>query len=124
MGGGMRDFLGGAILCGVAAVAIAYAVGGQAGPLCVDGHPAARRAGVTYGGLLARHGYQRDHLWPLCAGGPDTRSNVWYEPLAEAHRKDALEWRECEAMCRGEVSPDAVRDYFESDAWRDDLGSE
>jgi hypothetical protein len=42
--------------------------------LCVDGHPAHRRANVTYGGLPPKPGAERDHVIPLSLGGADTRA--------------------------------------------------
>lgn len=92
-------------------------------PLCVDGHPAHRAAHITYGGLAPRPGWIRDHRWPLCGGGSDTAGNVWYEEPAESHQKDILEWRMCEAMCRGMATESDIRDYFNSGAWRQDLGN-
>ena len=48
-------------------------------PLCINGHPAPRDPNVTYGGLPEKSGYQRDHVWPLELGGPDTADNVKYQ---------------------------------------------
>ena len=72
--------------------------------LCINGHPTPRDPGVTYGGLQPRHGFERDHIIPLCLGGPDTPENVQYQPLAEAIRKDIDERRLCEAYCHGDIS--------------------
>lgn len=80
--------------------------------LCVDGHPRKRLPNcppsvvdpgvcISYGGLEPRPGYERDHIVPLCAGGPDTPDNMQYQPLAEARKKDVLERRMCEELCRG-----------------------
>lgn len=79
------------------------------GRLCVNGRPAPRAAGVTYGGLPPRLGYQRDHRQPLCLGGADDAANVRYQPLDEALAKDKDEQRACEAYCRGEISLEAAR---------------
>jgi hypothetical protein len=86
--------------------------------LCIDGHPRKRHPYVTYSGLPPKHGYQRDHKIPLCAGGPDTADNVEYEPLVEAKIKDHYEWSMCEAMCRGEVSQLRVWQFFDQKGWR------
>ncbi len=81
--------------------------------LCIAGHPAPRH-NVTYAGLPPRHGYQRDHVIPLCLGGPDTLANLQYQPLATAEVKDRLEWSTCEAYCRGEITLDQARSRFRS----------
>jgi hypothetical protein len=85
--------------------------------LCADGHPAKRRPDVTYGGLAPRHGYQRDHRISLCLGGPDTRANVWYQPLAEAHEKDRVEHWLCEQVCAGTMELTEARS--KESAWRE-----
>jgi hypothetical protein len=69
--------------------------------LCVDGHPAPRRAHVTYGGFPPRHGYERDHCRPLGLGGADDAGNVRYEPMAEARIKDADEQVAIGNFCAG-----------------------
>ena len=45
--------------------------------------------------LMRQHGYadspsdyELDHFIPLEAGGSSDPSNLWLEPIAEAHRKD------------------------------------
>lgn len=80
--------------------------------LCVNGHPAKRSPDVSYGGLEPRHGYQRDHCVPLGLGGPDTETNVWYQPIEEAHRKDLREYQVIEAYCRGEISLQEAKAEF------------
>jgi hypothetical protein len=86
----------------------AWAALGQERVLCSHGHPVHRAANVTYGGLAALPGFQRDHHIPLCLGGADELSNVRYQPLAEAKVKDREEWQLCEAVCRGDVSLEAA----------------
>jgi hypothetical protein len=93
------------MLTGLAAWA---AFGREDHVLCSDGYPVHRAGNVSYGGLPARHGYQRDHHIPLCLGGADTLSNVRYQPLAEAKIKDREEWDLCGAVCRGDVSLEAA----------------
>lgn len=87
-------------------------------PLCVDGHPAHRDAHVTYGGLAPRAGYERDHMTPLCLGGQDEPSNVWYQAWPDARVKDKREWTACEAYCAGRMNLEAAKDYVAR--WRDD----
>jgi hypothetical protein len=72
--------------------------------LCVQGHPRKRTAIVTYAGLLPRRGYERDHFYPLCLGGPDVASNVWYQPYPQASVKDKDEGRMCMAYCRNQTT--------------------
>jgi hypothetical protein len=55
------------------------------------GHPARRSEHATYGGLEPRPGWERDHCLPLRLGGADAAGNVWYQPIAEAQRKDLVE---------------------------------
>lgn len=81
-------------------------------PLCVNGHPAPRDPNLTYAGLEPRHGYQRDHIIPPCLGGSDTRDNLQYQPLAEAHIKDHRERQACEAYCAGRITLDQARAQF------------
>lgn len=87
----------------VGALAIGALVWPSERELCSLGHPT-KRPPVTYAGLRPRNGFQRDHFIPLCLRGPDTKENVWYQPLDEAAEKDLEEWTLCEAMCRGEIS--------------------
>lgn len=87
-------------------------------PLCVDGHPAHREAHVTYGGLLPRHGYERDHVIPLCLGGPDERSNVQYQPWPDYYMKDRREWAACQMYCAGIMSLEAAKNYVTR--WQED----
>lgn len=40
-------------------------------------------------------GYIRDHFTPLCAGGADAVSNLWWEDAARAAEKDRRELQLC-----------------------------
>jgi hypothetical protein len=41
-----------------------------------------------------------DHVRPLCAGGPDRRTNMQWQTVAAAVRKDADERRLCRSLRR------------------------
>ncbi len=74
---------------------------------------------VIYGGLAPRAGFERDHRVPLCLGGSDTRDNVWYEPIAEALKKDVAERNACHHACA--LGPRAIasaREDFATGNWR------
>lgn len=43
-------------------------------------------------------GFIRDHLIPLCAGGADAVSNLWWEESARASRKDKRELQLCHRL--------------------------
>jgi hypothetical protein len=43
-------------------------------------------------------GYIKDHVIPLCAGGPDAVSNMQWQTVADSKDKDRLERRECAAQ--------------------------
>lgn len=43
-------------------------------------------------------GYVIDHVRPLCAGGPDHRSNMQWQTRRAAIEKDKAERRECRAL--------------------------
>jgi hypothetical protein len=73
---------------------------------------------VTYAGLPPRHGFQRDHIIPLCLGGADTAGNVVYESLAEARRKDEWEHRLCRATCAGWVTQTDAVVFFRDEKWK------
>lgn len=45
-------------------------------------------------------GFVIDHVRPLCAGGPDLRTNMQWQSVPEALAKDRLERRECRALRR------------------------
>src|SRR5690242_4054321 len=40
-------------------------------------------------------GYIIDHIVPLCAGGPDRPSNMQWQTVQEAKKKDRLERQQC-----------------------------
>jgi hypothetical protein len=43
-------------------------------------------------------GYVVDHIRPLCAGGPDQPSNMQWQTVPDAKKKDRLERQECRAV--------------------------
>lgn len=43
-------------------------------------------------------GYIIDHIIPLCAGGPDRRTNMQWQTRADSLKKDKLERRQCAAL--------------------------
>lgn len=43
-------------------------------------------------------GWVVDHAWPLCAGGPDSASNLQWQTRADALAKDKVEWRVCRTL--------------------------
>ncbi len=45
-------------------------------------------------------GYVVDHVWPLCAGGPDRLENMQWQTVPDAKRKDIGERRQCRALRR------------------------
>jgi len=40
-------------------------------------------------------GYVKDHIKPLCAGGPDRVGNMQWQTREEANNKDRLERKQC-----------------------------
>jgi hypothetical protein len=106
-----------------AGLALAWCGTAEAQSLCTNGHPARRAAHVTYGGLPARHGYQRDHVVSLGLGGPDVASNVRYQrcdhtgdygrcEAGPAALKDADEHMAEEKMCSRRWTPDYARQWL------------
>lgn len=45
-------------------------------------------------------GWIKDHVIPLCAGGPDSVSNMQWQTVADAKAKDRDEFRECRKIRR------------------------
>jgi hypothetical protein len=72
------------------------------------------------------HLYEADHIWPLCAGGPDVLSNIQLQPCdrwnyngpvpecaaGEAFRKDQEERRWCTSIRAGLATQDQAERYF------------
>jgi hypothetical protein len=50
--------------------------------------------------------YEWDHYIPLNAGGSDDASNLWPQPLAEAHEKDKVEMQVYNGLASGEIDQD------------------
>jgi hypothetical protein len=83
-----------------------------AAQVCVPGYarsvrdvPQAEREQVLAEyGLSSGEGYELDHLIPLELGGSNRSDNLWPEPLAEAHKKDAVENALHRALCSGQIS--------------------
>lgn len=40
-------------------------------------------------------GYVKDHIVPLCAGGPDAANNMQWQTVEEGKAKDKVERRQC-----------------------------
>lgn len=45
-------------------------------------------------------GYVKDHINPLCNGGPDAVTNMQWQTVKTAARKDRWEWRLCHHKLR------------------------
>lgn len=54
-------------------------------------HDFMRQTGYPHG----RPGYVIDHIKPLCAGGADAVSNLQWQTVEAAKRKDRLEREQC-----------------------------
>ena len=96
----------------LALVGILLALCGSARAACEDGRcreyprdPAVMRAFTlavpcpatgTVGGRCP--GFIRDHFMPLCAGGADAVSNLWWEDAARAAEKDRRELQLCHRL--------------------------
>lgn len=96
----------------LALVAILLASGGPARAACEDGrcrnYP--RNRAVTYAftltvpcpatGAVGHRcpGFIRNHFIPLCAGGADAVSNIWWEEAARAAEKDLHELQLCHRL--------------------------
>ena len=55
-----------------------------------------RQAGFPHG----RPGYVVDHIVPLCLGGPDALTNLQWQRVTDARRKDRQERAACARACR------------------------
>ncbi len=70
----------------------------------------------------AQHG-EVDHFYPLCAGGSNDISNLWYQPAANEwngrnfgyHQKDVLEAAICRQIKAGSLSPQEAYSRLTSD---------
>ena len=96
----------------LASVAILLALHGSAHAACEDGrcrnYP--RDPAVTHAFTLAVPcpatgeigrscpGFIREHFLPLCAGGADAVSNLWWEDAARAAEKDRRELQLCHRL--------------------------
>ena len=74
---------------------------------CEIGSPTLRGTAARY--AFARHnacpatgkfglscpGFVVDHIFPLCAGGPDSVANMQWQEIRESYQKDALERKLC-----------------------------
>lgn len=65
----------------------------------VQRHHAEVRAFMVQSGYPhGRAGYVVDHILPLCAGGPDVRTNMQWQERAASYQKDRYERALCRAM--------------------------
>ncbi|HYX20492.1 MAG TPA: hypothetical protein VFA98_06560 [Thermoanaerobaculia bacterium] len=60
--------------------------------------------------------YEFDHFIPLSAGGSDDQTNIWPQPIAEAHEKDKLEIEVYNALSDGTIDQDEAISRIR--AWR------
>jgi hypothetical protein len=64
-----------------------------------------------------------DHLYPLCAGGSNDISNLWYQPAMNKwngknfgfHEKDELEAYICRQIVAGDLEPREAFDKITTD---------
>jgi hypothetical protein len=97
--------------------------------ICITGYTAKVRPPSAYTDELKRQGialyaytdhrpgsYEEDHLIPLEVGGDGANPfNLWPEPLATAHRKDATENAAHAAVCAGRMTLAAAQAGFATD---------
>jgi hypothetical protein len=88
----MRTFLVLAVLLGFAAVAEAKTYRDPHERAAFMKHHPCPSTGRTSGTCP---GYVVDHIKPLCAGGADRPSNMQWQTVAEAKKKDRLERKQC-----------------------------
>ena len=61
-----------------------------------------------YGGIPQSEwpNYEFDHLIPLNAGGDSSITNLWPQPIAEAHQKDQIEQQVFDGLSSGKLTQD------------------
>lgn len=99
---------------------------------CMPGYSRAHRLAYGAPGELGRyervmraygvpralwHGYELDHLVPLCLGGADTEANLWPQAWGDARRKDAAEAAACWAVCADELGLREAQRRFLDGEW-------
>lgn len=69
-------------------------------------------------GVTGPSGFEFDHLIPLELGGaPDSTRNLWPEPHTNSYKKDRIENRLREEVCKGEMTLGHARRIMRTD-WR------